>query len=185
MQFHAPSGLYLTKYRAYEPQSGRWLSRDPIEEAGGINLYTYVEGNPVSYVDPTGEIAFIPILIGIVGGFALDYFLEDYKKTFCPPCRDTGTPLGQGGNMGMGGIFGGAGPFATKPRVGVHGGGPSGYTTSSFSQINHAAARLYPSAVRLGVRHGVSSALRWLSPKIPYIGVAIIAYEVYGAQSCD
>jgi RHS repeat-associated protein len=55
MQYHAPSGLYLTKYRAYDPQTGRWLSRDPIEEAGGVNLYGYVGGNPLGYVDPTGE----------------------------------------------------------------------------------------------------------------------------------
>jgi RHS repeat-associated protein len=54
MHHHTQSGLYLTKYRAYDPQSGRWLSRDPIEEAGGINLYAYVEGNPVSFVDPLG-----------------------------------------------------------------------------------------------------------------------------------
>jgi RHS repeat-associated protein len=54
MQYHAPSGLYLTKYRAYDPKDGRWLSRDPIEEAGGINLYSYVGGNPMMYVDPLG-----------------------------------------------------------------------------------------------------------------------------------
>ena len=54
MQYHAPSGLYLTKYRAYDPQTGRWLSRDPIEEVGGINLYGYVEGNPVSNTDTLG-----------------------------------------------------------------------------------------------------------------------------------
>ena len=54
MHYHAPSGLYLTKYRAYDPESGRWLSRDPIGEAGGINLYAYVGGNPVSFVDPLG-----------------------------------------------------------------------------------------------------------------------------------
>jgi len=54
MHYHALSGLYLTKYRAYDPQSGRWLSRDPIGEAGGINLYAYVGGNPVSFIDPLG-----------------------------------------------------------------------------------------------------------------------------------
>ena len=54
MHYHAPSGLYLTKYRAYDPQSGRWLSRDPIGELGGINLYAYVGGNPVSFVDLLG-----------------------------------------------------------------------------------------------------------------------------------
>jgi RHS repeat-associated protein len=35
---------YLTKYRLYKPGFGRWLSRDPIEETGGINLYGYVGG---------------------------------------------------------------------------------------------------------------------------------------------
>ncbi|GHT96521.1 hypothetical protein AGMMS49545_21720 [Betaproteobacteria bacterium] len=54
MQYHAPSGLYLTKYRAYDPKDGRWLSKDPIEEAGGLNLYGYVEGNPVNWIDPLG-----------------------------------------------------------------------------------------------------------------------------------
>jgi RHS repeat-associated protein len=54
MQYHAASGLYLTKYRVYEPQSGRWLSRDPIEEEGGINLYGYVGGDPLNYIDPLG-----------------------------------------------------------------------------------------------------------------------------------
>ena len=48
---HPQSGLYLATYRAYDPKIGRWLSRDPIREAGGVNLYGYVEGNgfyPVS-----------------------------------------------------------------------------------------------------------------------------------------
>jgi RHS repeat-associated protein len=54
MRHHAPSGLYLTKYRAYDPETGRWLSRDPIEETGGINLYGYVNGNPINFIDPYG-----------------------------------------------------------------------------------------------------------------------------------
>ncbi len=51
---HAPSGLYLTWYRAYDADSGHWLSRDPIEEEGGLNLYDYVGNNPVNYDDPLG-----------------------------------------------------------------------------------------------------------------------------------
>ncbi len=51
---HAPGGLNLTLYRAYNPALGRWLSRDPIEEDGGINLYGYVENNPINAVDPLG-----------------------------------------------------------------------------------------------------------------------------------
>jgi RHS repeat-associated protein len=52
--FHAPSGLHLARFRAYDSDSGRWLNRDPIGERGGLNLYGYVGNNPISYVDPLG-----------------------------------------------------------------------------------------------------------------------------------
>ncbi len=46
--------LVLTHYRAYDPNLGRWLSADPLGEAGGMNLYAYVGGNPINEWDPTG-----------------------------------------------------------------------------------------------------------------------------------
>ena len=52
--FHAPSGLNLSLYRPYKPALGRWLSRDPIEEEGGINLYGYVHNNSSNLIDPFG-----------------------------------------------------------------------------------------------------------------------------------
>jgi RHS repeat-associated protein len=52
--YHARSGLYLAPYRAYNPTIGRWISRDPIGEQAGINLYVYVDNNPVDGVDPLG-----------------------------------------------------------------------------------------------------------------------------------
>jgi len=51
---HEPSGLVIAPYRFYDPKRGRWLSRDPIGIAGGINLYAYVNNNPINYVDPLG-----------------------------------------------------------------------------------------------------------------------------------
>src|SRR6185369_8445214 len=52
--YHSASGLSLTKYRAYDPDLGRWESRDPIDLAGGLNLYSYVDDDPTDGVDPLG-----------------------------------------------------------------------------------------------------------------------------------
>jgi len=51
---HSTSGLYLTRYRAFDPNTGRWLSRDPIAEQGGLNLYGYVRDDPTNAWDLTG-----------------------------------------------------------------------------------------------------------------------------------
>ncbi|MGD9682652.1 MAG: RHS repeat domain-containing protein [Candidatus Obscuribacterales bacterium] len=51
---HARTSNSLPVYRTYSPSLGRWLSRDPLMESGGINLYAYVDNNPVSVRDPLG-----------------------------------------------------------------------------------------------------------------------------------
>jgi RHS repeat-associated protein len=51
---HPASGLALAPYRAYDPSLGRWISEDPIEERGGVNLYGYVKNSPMLDVDPLG-----------------------------------------------------------------------------------------------------------------------------------
>lgn len=38
----------------YDPSAGRWVSRDPIEEGGGVNLYGFVVNNGISRVDNLG-----------------------------------------------------------------------------------------------------------------------------------
>ena len=51
---HSKSNLDLAVYRAYDADLGRWLSRDPIGEKGGLNLYGYVGNDPMNGVDPLG-----------------------------------------------------------------------------------------------------------------------------------
>jgi hypothetical protein len=43
-----------TVFAYYNPSTGLFLSRDPIGEAGGINLYAYVQNSPVDRIDPFG-----------------------------------------------------------------------------------------------------------------------------------
>jgi RHS repeat-associated protein len=73
---HQASGLALAPYRAYDAEIGRWLSRDPIEEAGGINLYAYVGNNPVDYVDALGLYGIAPDV-----GQAIDALLTPFEAS--------------------------------------------------------------------------------------------------------
>jgi uncharacterized protein RhaS with RHS repeats len=53
--------------RDYDPEIGRWTTKDPIRFAGGDpNLYGYVLNDPVNLVDPNGQI--VPILIAAAPG---------------------------------------------------------------------------------------------------------------------
>jgi RHS repeat-associated protein len=48
------SGLVYYGYRWYDPVTGRWPSRDPIEERGGVNLYGMVGNGSINAVDRLG-----------------------------------------------------------------------------------------------------------------------------------
>jgi RHS repeat-associated protein len=65
-------------YREYDSYTGRWTSKDPIDfEGGDSNLYGYVMGDPVNFVDPTGEFAWIPVIGVIAIGAAAIYAIVD------------------------------------------------------------------------------------------------------------
>jgi RHS repeat-associated protein len=55
------TGLLLLTHRYYDPGTGRFLTRDPIGYAGGINLYAYVQNKPSVRIDPDGD---APITMG-------------------------------------------------------------------------------------------------------------------------
>jgi RHS repeat-associated protein len=48
------SGLLYRRNRYYDPATGRFTQEDPIGLAGGINVYGFAAGDPVSYSDPYG-----------------------------------------------------------------------------------------------------------------------------------
>ena len=50
----ADTGLMMMGHRFYAPDLGRFLNRDPIGFAGGMNLFEYANGRPHQAVDPDG-----------------------------------------------------------------------------------------------------------------------------------
>jgi RHS repeat-associated protein len=62
-------GIFFMQNRYYDSVAGRFLTRDPIGLAGGLNMYSYVGGNPADRTDPSGllwrEIAHV---VNVVAG---------------------------------------------------------------------------------------------------------------------
>jgi RHS repeat-associated protein len=52
--YDAETNLLYNNQRYYDAQSGRYLQSDRIGLSGGINTYTYVDNNPLRYIDPLG-----------------------------------------------------------------------------------------------------------------------------------
>lgn len=53
--FDQETGANYNLNRFYDPNTGRYISADPTGLAAGTNLYAYVGGNPLNYIDPWGE----------------------------------------------------------------------------------------------------------------------------------
>jgi RHS repeat-associated protein len=85
-QFDTDLGLYYLRARYYNPQTGRFLSRDPEEGNSGepkkLHKYLYAYGNPVNRLDPTGR-ASIGEFLGIVEDF-LNNILINLEITTVP-----------------------------------------------------------------------------------------------------
>jgi RHS repeat-associated protein len=176
------TGLVRFGARDYDAVAGRWTAKDPVGLLnGGSNPYAYADGDPLSFVDPDGQIPILPIIIGIGAGFAFDFILEQVEKALCD-CPDAGTALGPAGNAALGGALGAAGPFVQKPRTGVSGGGPAGDRTSVLSEINHALEQQgrYPTAIR----NRITRLLRPASRALGAAGAIISIYQIYDALTC-
>jgi RHS repeat-associated protein len=77
------TGLIYNRARWYDPQQGRFISEDPIGLQGGLNLYSYVENDPVNHSDPLG-------LQGRAGPTGKGNYHPPFKVR-CNPSQDCAT----------------------------------------------------------------------------------------------
>lgn len=82
VRYDQPSGLYFMRARWYDPHLGRFVSRDPIQIAGGLNVYQYSLANPVSNFDPTGlEVGYEYTTGHMYGPFDPDPHITEAQRT--------------------------------------------------------------------------------------------------------
>jgi RHS repeat-associated protein len=125
---NADSGLYLARRRLYDPVAGRWLSRDPLGEPTDptANLYPYVGGNPIRFVDPDGtQMEHFPRMFCYLTG----------RCDSCPkPASAPGCPPGMSCMTGdQGGSSGDEGGITPRPDVAPQAGGRAGENVKNLT----------------------------------------------------
>ena len=63
--YDAESKLTHFGWRDYDAATGTWTSKDPIRQAGGLNVYLYANAGPIKYVDPSGLVVPVIIVAGV------------------------------------------------------------------------------------------------------------------------
>ncbi|MFH1230942.1 MAG: Ig-like domain-containing protein [Planctomycetota bacterium] len=87
-EWDAESGTYYYRARQYNPYSGGFTARDPIEYAGGLNLYGYVGNNPVNRTDPSGLVVVVEGSQSELSSWRIPeyYDSQTYNKYQDEPC---------------------------------------------------------------------------------------------------
>lgn len=143
------SGLYFYKSRYYNPKLGRFIQPDTVVPDGknlqAYNRYTYVNNNPLKYVDPTGHFFWLAFIGAILLGAAIG----------------AATSAIFGGNIWLGAIQGaimgaaffGAGQIIQAANAAAIAAGQTGLTLAAQASI-HAAAGAISGAINATIAGG-------------------------------
>ena len=86
----------MSSFRYYNPQTGRFLSEDPIGFAGvDFNLYRYVGNNPLNYTDPSGKFVLFISRLVIVGARLTQVLMKNSSAILATLVASTSSNLGK------------------------------------------------------------------------------------------
>jgi len=74
------TGLIYYGCRYYNPSTGRWPSRDPLEERGGMNLYCFDKNDGINVIDKDGRVTITksgPAVTTTCGGYSVSFILQE------------------------------------------------------------------------------------------------------------
>ncbi len=187
--FDKETGLHYNYFRYYEPETGRYISPDPIGLAGGINIYGYVEQNPLSFIDPYGLFE-LPVLSqdfvdatagfgdAISSGFGLfDTSLSELARKVinvnhsvnqCSAAYSGGRYAGYGLSFGLGGYGLARGGMALGPGgrvIGHPAYGGRAIDGLRNGEIRFGWSRNNGPTLRLGIRNRHIDIVKLRSPK--------------------
>jgi RHS repeat-associated protein len=118
------TGLYYYNSRYYDPGLGRFIQPDTLvpdpSDSQQLNRYTYVNNNPLKYVDPSGHEILTAIIVGVVVGAAVGA-----AAAAAQGARGQGIALAALAGA-VGGLFGGVGFWAGGVIGGAVGGAATG-----------------------------------------------------------
>ncbi|MGH7829539.1 MAG: RHS repeat-associated core domain-containing protein, partial [Candidatus Binatia bacterium] len=154
-EFDPETDLYQYRARQYDWRTGRFTTEDPLGFGGGdLNLYPYVQSNPINLKDPTGEVIDIIADLAFIGYDLYRLTVDNLIRG----CDNFGTNLTALGADIVGAVIPGAtglgaGVRATQGVTKV-GGKIAGYTKHGLNQaISREGVGVAPRAILDAVRN--------------------------------
>jgi RHS repeat-associated protein len=185
--FDDVTGLYYYNARYYDPELGRFIQPDTIVPYPGdpqtYNRYSYVNNNPLKYVDPSGHF-FFAVIIGAVVGAALGAAIAAVTggDIFMGAL---GGAIG-GGFGAVGAALGGAIGGSTGAAVGAIAGGATGGAVSAIAVGGDVGMGALTGAIAGGLAWGVGMVnTQLLGRALSPLSVSVLARSLSGGIAAE